>query len=472
ENHRLAKNQTPQISPSIYGRTLLFFSIDSCKNERKAQLSKYMLQVAVSDPSCFVPNKGLLCRNHLKKCINFEIEYNESERQEILSRQVAEDKKKKGKKAASTDELSISTTFNLSTSNSTTSNLSTTNSTISNPSTSNSIIKQSSLMGYLSRPLSNKDLLHFENLILRIIVSNGLPFKFMENQETKDVFSFIAPALKLPGRKAISDRILPQSSQELLLSVIKRAQEDKIGITAACDGWTNIKQQHLFGVVFITSQGEILIWKAKDVSDQRSKTEDVKLLLKSLMEEAEQNQIKINCFVTDSAGEYAAARRQLRIEYPNKIWIPCMAHQMNLVVGDIFKESEFYQQTSKNAVRLVSYFHSSPYFTEKLQNEQQSCYEKTIALATPSETPWFGEMPTRILRQYLSYQREVFPFNPETYNQFDDNIIDFWESAQGLAPELSRLALHLFGICINAASVERLWSNMSFLHTKCRNRLM
>jgi len=81
-------------------------------------------------------------------------------------------------------------------------------------------------------------------------------------------------------------------------------------------------------------------------------------------------------------------------------------------------------------------------------------------------------MPTRILRQYLSYQREVFPFNPETYNQFDDNIIDFWESAQGLAPELSRLALHLFGICINAASVERLWSNMGFLHTKCRNRLM
>jgi len=130
----------------------------------------------------------------------------------------------------------------------------------------------------------------------------------MENQETKDVFSFIAPALKLPGRKAISDRILPQSSQELSLSVIKQAQEDKIGITAACDGWTNIKQQHLFGVVFITSRGKILIWKAKDVSDQRSKTEDVKLLLKSLMEEAERNQIKINCYVTDSAGEYMAAR--------------------------------------------------------------------------------------------------------------------------------------------------------------------
>lgn len=84
---------------------------------------------------------------------------------------------------------------------------------------------------------------------------------------------------------------------------------------------------------------------------------------------------------------------------------------------------------------------------------------------------WFNEMPKKILREYLSYQRKLFPFNFETYNQFEENIIDFWESARGLAPELSRLALHLFGICVNAASVERLWSNMGFLHSKRRNRL-
>jgi hypothetical protein len=49
--------------------------------------------------------------------------------------------------------------------------------------------------------------------------------------------------------------------------------------------------------------------------------------------------------------------------------------------------------------------------------------------------------------------------------------MDFWESAKGLAPELSRLALQLFGIYINLASVKRLWSNMGFLHSKRRNRL-
>ena len=40
-----------------------------------------------------------------------------------------------------------------------------------------------------------------------------------------------------------------------------------------------------------------------------------------------------------------------------------------------------------------------------------------------------------------------------------------------MAPELSQLALHLFSICVNSASIERLWSSMGFLHTKRQNRL-
>ncbi|GBC19614.2 hypothetical protein RIR_jg41882.t1 [Rhizophagus irregularis DAOM 181602=DAOM 197198] len=47
-------------------------------------------------------------------------------------------------------------------------------------------------------------------------------------------------------------------------------------------------------------------------------------------------------------------------------------------------------------------------------------------------------------------------------NEKFENIIDFWESAKGLAPELSRLALQLFGICVNATSVKCLWSNMEY----------
>jgi len=63
-----------------------------------------------------------------------------------------------------------------------------------------------------------------------------------------------------------------------------------------------------------------------------------------------------------------------------------MAHQMNLVIGDIFKESDIYKKTLKNAIHVVSYFHSSPYFTGLLRDEQKSCYGQFISLLTPAET--------------------------------------------------------------------------------------
>jgi len=78
----------------------------------------------------------------------------------------------------------------------------------------------------------------------------------------------------------------------------------------------------------------------------------------------------------------------MRVEYPNKFFLPCMAHQMNLVVGDIFKESNTYRQISTKAIRIVSYFHSSAYFTGQLRNEQKILYKKTIALTSSGETRW------------------------------------------------------------------------------------
>ena len=62
-------------------------------------------------------------------------------------------------------------------------------------------------------------------------------------------------------------------------------------------------------------------------------------------------------------------KKQLRRKYPAKIFLPCMAHQMNLVFGDIFKENVVFQRVFKEAVQIISYFHNSTFFTGNLQDE-------------------------------------------------------------------------------------------------------
>ncbi|CAG8839262.1 6646_t:CDS:2, partial [Racocetra persica] len=51
------------------------------------------------------------------------------------------------------------------------------------------------------------------------------------------------------------------------------------------------------------------------------------------------------------------------------------------------------------------------------------------------------------------------------------DIILWWSHNSGTAPELSRIACQLYGMCITTASVERLFSTMGFLHSLLRNKL-
>lgn len=156
--------------------------------------------------------------------------------------------------------------------------------------------------------MSTNDVPRFERLFLRMTVSNGLPFSFVENEETKELFNFIAPGLVLPNRKAIGGRILMNTANTLQEDIIKLAVSDEDGVTAAFDGWTNVKMEQLWGVVFITSEGQPLVWGAYEISSERSRTEDVIRHIEKLMADAIQQNIIIKAFISDSAGEYAAAR--------------------------------------------------------------------------------------------------------------------------------------------------------------------
>ncbi|CAB4380184.1 unnamed protein product [Rhizophagus irregularis] len=320
------------------------------------------VQAAALISGCSVTNKANLCRNHLANCNNFKEAFIEEEVAEILSRAVPEDKRKLDNATSSSN-------------------------------------KQITLTSFYRRPMSSKDTPTFEALVVKMCISNGLPFSFVENEETQAVFNFVAPGLKLPNRKKLGGKLLLNTSDNFQKNILKIAQSDEFGLTATFDGWTNVKQENIWGVVLITSK-------------------DVMRHIEQLIDETENKNIYIKAFISDSAGEYAAARRQLRRKYPARIFLPCMAHQMNLVFGDIFKENEIFKRISKEAIRIVSFFHNSTYFTGNLRDEQKRIYNKTIQLISPGDTRWnsyyfcfHSLLKTQAALKFLSAK-----FNPDRTN--------------------------------------------------------
>ena len=84
---------------------------------------------------------------------------------------------------------------------------------------------------------------------------------------------------------------------------------------------------------------------------------------------------------------------------------------------------------------------------------------------------WSLNKPTKLLAQFESYRVKKPPFNDETYDQFDDDILAYWYYCSTMCKELGFVATKIFSICVNSASVERLFSSMGFLHTSRRNKL-
>ncbi|CAB4492691.1 unnamed protein product [Rhizophagus irregularis] len=128
------------------------------------------------------------------------------------------------------------------------------------------------------------------------------------------------------------------------------------------------------------------------------------------MTDANEGHINIKAFISDLAGEYAAAWRQLRRKYPSKIFLPYMAHQMNLIFGEIFKESELHQRISKEVIRIVRFFHNSTFFTDEQKR-------KLVIMVI------LGHSPTLCTLGY----RTTLKIRDHTHDAY---VTDFWPASR------------------------------------------
>jgi hypothetical protein len=83
---------------------------------------------------------------------------------------------------------------------------------------------------------------------------------------------------------------------------------------------------------------------------------------------------------------------------------------------------------------------------------------------------WTGTTPSTILQEFDDYRTKKFPFNDSSFNQFSDPFA-YWSWISQRFKELGFVACRIMSICVNAASVERLWSSMGHLHSNRRSRL-
>ncbi|RHZ89136.1 hypothetical protein Glove_18g115 [Diversispora epigaea] len=226
--------------------------------------------------------------------------------------------------------------------------------------------------------------------------------------EAVKLFQFLNPHLKLPDRYLFGGHILNDAVEESNNTIIKILQEDPVEI--------------------------ILIFDITNISFKRESHIEVIKKIKETFIKLSNKKIKVCAVVTNSMRPYAISRRRLRITNRSIIFFLCFAHQINLCIGEIFKEST---------------------------DQQYEEYNKYFAIVATGETRWnsYYYVCTRqylrfILRELENFHLGIYSFNLDIWNQFSEDIYRYWSFAYASTNELEFMACRIFEICINAASME------------------
>ncbi|CAB4475586.1 unnamed protein product [Rhizophagus irregularis] len=132
--------------------------------------------------------------------------------------------------------------------------------------TNNSEKVQSTINQYIGRKFLPNEIDTFYRLLLRMTISNGWAFQWVENQKTIKFFNFISPLLKLPNRKTLADELLKNSAERVQNNIEAAAKDDKYGVSISLDGWKNVVEQNILGLVITRSDGQSLAGR-NDLSD-------------------------------------------------------------------------------------------------------------------------------------------------------------------------------------------------------------
>ena len=101
------------------------------------------------------------------------------------------------------------------------------------------------------------------------------------------------------------------------------------------DGWTSVSRSHLLGIIV---SREHIDWSTNQQLDEETDTglQNAKLIEDIILRLENKFQQKFGALITDSAAQLVKAKKLLSRRFPNMVFLPCLAHQINLIAKKIF----------------------------------------------------------------------------------------------------------------------------------------
>lgn len=240
-------------------------------------------------------------------------------------------------------------------------------------------------MTFLSKNAIQVNSKNIDRELVNMICVDLQPISIVENEGFQKYTQELNPNYCLPSRKILSEKLLPQQ-----YDLSKRALIDKVQqvdyIACTTDMWTSDSSKcYLTLTAHYIYQGrpESRVIATKEMEKSHT-SENIAALLRHILD-AEWNFFnKVVCITTDNASNMKKAV----VEILQKRHHPCVAHTLNLAIGDCLKDNERLLLLTEKCRDIVTFFKRSNLASYKLLSIQEQMNQDKLKLLQDVKTRW------------------------------------------------------------------------------------
>lgn len=257
--------------------------------------------------------------------------------------------------------------------------------------------KKLSIKTFLDRDMTSYEEKIMLQRMIEMVADNGIAFQWIERESTIRFIESLRPsAIKLlPSRRVLGGKLLRDAaigSRNDRLPQMINLFKDGCNANFICDGWEDGSKTHILGCIVQVLDNWISYDEALGegniiTQDEHHGIATARMIESAFLKVANDLGIVIKCVITDDAGQCQRAKRILSLRFPQMYFGKCYAHQINLVVKDVFKIIHV-QLVSRVKALIKTYNKSASKWLVRLAERSKKLYGRAPSLLRIMDVRW------------------------------------------------------------------------------------